>query len=1126
MRNFLLFFLFACSMGFAQVQNVTFTIDPPTFNEDEEITITVSNVDPTLWNAGQPDNIYLWAWYFDSNGDFGDNSPTNGEWTNSDDVQQLTNNGDGTYSYTLTPTTFYGATGMSRLGMLVKAKNGDGDKKSQDFLVDVGRFQANLTSPSSSPLVIASGETFNVAATASEASDFVLRGNGVQVNATSTPATNYSFDYSVTENTSFELDVTNNGETITLTFEVTVIPTVVEEALPAGLLDGLNPSTTADDTATFVLYAPGKEFVYLIGDFNNWETNSAYLMKKDPATDRFWLEVSGFTPRFNHTYQYLVDGTLNVADPYSTLILDEFNDQFINSTTYPDLPAYPEGKTDGAVTLMRLGDDPYNWQVTDFTAPDREDLVVYELLIRDFDELHSFDAVKARLDYLETLGINAIEFMPLNEFDGNESWGYNPSFHMALDKYYGTKDAFKSLVDECHRRGIAVFVDVVYNHASGQHPYFRMWNTSNGGFEGQASAENPFFNPTATHSYSVFNDFDHSSEATRDYVERTAKYWINEYKVDGFRWDLTKGFTQNCTGSDQETCTNSYNADRVEVLKLYADYQWEVDPDFYIIFEHLGFGGSAQEEDEWVSYRLDEGKGIMFWNKLTPPYNEATMGYHENGKSNFSAVSYKVKGWTTPANVSYMESHDEERLMFKNLEFGNQDGSYSVKDLATALSRIETAGAFFFTVPGPKMIWQFGELGYEVSIDFNGRTGNKPIRWEYFDEPDRKAIYDTWADLINLKLNEPIFQTEDFTLDLGNSNGLKKIHLALETAADDEIKYVTIIGNFGVIPQNINPEFQETGVWYEFLNDNLKLIVTDANETIRLLPGEFRIFGNNPTALFPNNNPPDQDNDGVLDANDVCPDTPFGTTVGVDGCEVFTLPSNNFAVKSESETCRNSNNGSIEITAQQNLNYTATLNSASTNESVNFTENAVFSDLQAGDYAVCITVEGQDDYEICFDLTITEPEDLSVFSRVNSEAKNVTLTLEGSDVYYIELNDEVYETTQSEITLNLSAEINRLKVKTAKDCQGIYEETIRLSNQILLHPNPSQGGMVTLDLGITDTKPATIRIFNISGQEVMRLFRSLENGRMLFNTDPLPAGVYLIKVDANNSSANLKFIKQ
>jgi pullulanase/glycogen debranching enzyme len=471
-------------------------------------------------------------------------------------------------------------------------------------------------------------------------------------------------------------------------------------------------------------------------------------------------------------------------------------------------------------------------------------LVIYELLIRDFDALHSFDAVKARLDYLQNLGINAIEFMPVNEFDGNESWGYNPSFHMALDKYYGSATAFKQLIDECHTRGIAVIIDVVYNHASGQNPYYRMWNTDNGGYGGQASNDSPFFNPTTTHAYSVFNDLNHSKQATRDYIKRTTQYWIDEYKIDGFRWDLTKGFTQNCTSSD-EGCTGAYQSDRVAVLKEYADYQWEVNSDFYVIFEHLG---GNTEETEWVNYRLGEGKGILMWGNHNGNYSEATMAYHDGGKSDFSWISYKNRGWTVPANIGYMESHDEERLMVKNLSSGNSSGGYDVTTLATALNRIELAGAFYFTVPGPKMVWQFGELGYDISINQNGRVSNKPILWNYFTEPNRKDVYDSWAFLIGLKKKYDIFRTNNFVLDVANINGLKSIHLTND-AVNPDIKHITIIGNFGVTTQSINPAFQQTGTWYNLLDNNTTITVTDVNATITLQPGEFKIYGSNQATL-------------------------------------------------------------------------------------------------------------------------------------------------------------------------------------------------------------------------------------------------------------------------------------
>jgi hypothetical protein len=232
------------------------------------------------------------------------------------------------------------------------------------------------------------------------------------------------------------------------------------------------------------------------------------------------------------------------------------------------------------------------------------------------------------------------------------------------------------------------------------------------------------------------------------------------------------------------------------------------------------------------------------------------MGYHDGGKSDFSWIDYKNRNWTVPANVSYMESHDEERLMYKNLEFGNSAGTYNVKDLSTALEREKIAGAFYFTVPGPRMIWQFGELGYDFSINRcengtisnNCRLSNKPIRWDYADDPERKAVYDIWADLIKLRLQEPIFRTSNFSVDASATSGLKKIQLT-DDSAGAVLKYVTIIGNFGVTTQSIDPKFQKTGIWYDLLDNNAELSVSNVNQNISLEPGEFRVYGSSQVAL-------------------------------------------------------------------------------------------------------------------------------------------------------------------------------------------------------------------------------------------------------------------------------------
>jgi len=180
-----------------------------------------------------------------------------------------------------------------------------------------------------------------------------------------------------------------------------------------------------------------------------------------------------------------------------------------------------------------------------------------------------------------------------------------------------------------------------------------------------------------------------------------------------------------------------------------------------------------------------------------------------------------------------MESHDEERLMFKNLEYGNSSGTYNTKDLNTALARMEEAAAFFLTVPGPKMIWQFGELGYDYSIDFNGRVGNKPVRWDYLQDPNRQKLYKVYSAIGQLRKSSPAFTTENYNLDV--SGAVKRIWLS---HSDMD---VMILGNFEVTDQTGTPSFQSTGMWYDYFTGD-SINVTDVNMSIALSPGEFHIY--------------------------------------------------------------------------------------------------------------------------------------------------------------------------------------------------------------------------------------------------------------------------------------------
>lgn len=844
--------LFILANVFGQI---SYTITPNPFNETDAITLTVpgNQIDESAWGVSN-NAIYIWTWSLDTNYQNSQDCPTNGSWNNSNELNRLSYNAaTDTYSLSFTPTTFYARTGIGRFGFLLKDKTG-AHQTSPDIFVNVGVLNLTMTNPAANSLTsVPAGNSINITATTSVNATFQLKANGTVVHSTSTASTSYSYNYTVTGDANMELIATDaNSNSKNATFILQVPRNVVSEAIPAWIRQGINYHPTDNTKVGLALYAPSKNFVHVIGSFNNWTVNDAYLMKRDTTNpDLYWIELSGLTPQQLYTFQYRTNDLRKVADPYSPQILSSYDDQYISSTTYPNLPAFPAGQG-FEVSMFKTGQTPYNWQVTNFQRPAKENLVLYELLLRDFTQEKNWQSLINKISYLKNLNINAIELLPIMEFEGNLSWGYNTSFHYALDKAYGTPEKFKEFIDLCHQNGIAVILDIAFNHATGRSPLARLWNIDpDGDGYGDIAANNPYFNQVPKHSYNVFNDFNHTSPSTKYYVERCLQQWLTEYHVDGFRWDLTKGFTQSCSEND-ETCTNAYQQDRVDILKYYADKQWALDPNSYMIFEHLG---TDAEEQQWANYRVAEGKGVMMWNNQNGSYNQNTMGYKEN--SNFDRMNHTLHGFSEMRALGYGESHDEERLMFKNLAYGAVNGSYDVKNLNTALDRMKAFGATFFTIPGPKMIWQFGELGYEFSINrcANGtinsgcRTDEKPIAFTlgYDTDVNRKAVYDIWAKIINLRNVYPVFKSKTYTVESNNlandPNGLITRIYVYDNAITNGVKNVVVLANYTTAVQSVVPYFPYVGQWQNLMDNSLSNI-TSTTAPITLQPGEFRIFGN------------------------------------------------------------------------------------------------------------------------------------------------------------------------------------------------------------------------------------------------------------------------------------------
>ncbi|MFT7196710.1 MAG: 1,4-alpha-glucan branching enzyme [Marinoscillum sp.] len=805
----LIFFIFQILWVSAQSAAITPTIQPDFFSPDEQIEITYDVTGNAL--SGLSD-AYLWLWLPDNtSASIPSNvnpANTNATATNPAKFTKVENGGQVFFkiSITLTDFTSQPKESITKVGILLKG-NDWSDGQTTDFVFDItSGYALKVVSPIGNFKFYNADATVKFDASASESSEFTLYHDDVVVTSVNAVT---QFDYSfsvVADGAAHELylEATNGTTTKSFKHAYVVDPQSEISPIPSGLKNGANYK---DGTSlTLVLTAPNKSNVYVLGDFNDWSLNQAYLMKKDG--EKFWIDISGLTSGKEYLYQYLIDGKVTIADPYTNKVISSFDDgQIREENRYPNLIAFPEAGFQ-EVSVINTAKTPYNWTDDTFQKPAKEKLVIYELLVRDFTEDRSYRAVIDRLDYLDSLGINAIELMPVNEFEGNLSWGYNPSFKLAVDKFYGTENDLKELVDKAHSRGIAVILDMVMNHHFGRSPLVKM--DASGDF-GPPTSTNPWFNVTPKHDFNVGYDFNHESQYTKEYLDEVVTYWTREYHVDGYRFDLSKGFTQKNTLGNVGLW-GQYDASRVAILERMADVIWEQDPETYVILEHLG---DNSEEKVLADY------GMMLWGHMNSVYRSTAKG----NASDIGWLYHGERSWSKPHVVGYMESHDEERVMW--------DLARSSKNsFEDQMNRLKLNAAFFFLVPGPKMVWQFGEFGYDVELN-DDRLAIKPTKWEYLEDKERLRLFATYQSLINLKTKTDLIDDANFTWEPEGS--IKWINYG-----GSGTKF-SVFGNFSKTEKTGNPHFVQAGDWYDYFTGE-KISISDPNEEIELRPGEFYIY--------------------------------------------------------------------------------------------------------------------------------------------------------------------------------------------------------------------------------------------------------------------------------------------
>lgn len=269
----------------------------------------------------------------------------------------------------------------------------------------------------------------------------------------------------------------------------------------------------------------------------------------------------------------------------------------------------------------------------------------------------------------------------------------------------------------------------------------------------------------------------------------------------------------------------------------------------------------------------------------------------------------------------------------------------------------------------------------------------------------------------------------------------------------------------------------------------------------------------------------DDDNDGIIDDKDDCPATPFGDAVDLFGCSVFRLPIDNFSISTTGETCRNSNNGKINVTAIETYNYIATLTGNEESKTYKFTNTLEIRNVRAETYEFCLTIESQHDYKQCYTLVITEPEDLVVIPVEGLSGGRIAYQMSGGSNYVIDFNGLVFETNDDYISLSLEDGHNSIRIKTDVDCQGMFEETIFLSDDILLFPIPFEN-YLHVNLGNNQTGEIQIDIYSTSGILVRSGKYQAQNGNIDIETSSLASGVYVIDLKRKEGQTSFKIVKE
>jgi len=533
----------------------------------------------------------------------------------------------------------------------------------------------------------------------------------------------------------------------------------------------------SDGTVTFALHAPEKKSVSVIGDFNNWSPDALPMTSDDEGT---WTAVLELKPGTYH-YQYLIDGEMALADPYARDVL------------WQDGEGQETWRPERAFSVLEIGETPFVWTATNYVRPSLDNLVVYEFHLEDFlGGAGGFTGMIDRLDYIKDLGFTAIGPMPVTEFTGSKSWGYNPSFHFAPETSYGTPNELKQLIDAAHQRGLAVIMDFVLNHMDQNSALFKLY--------GEDYDTSPYFHKFEGENWG-FPDIEQTNRVIRRYAADVIQYWLTEYRVDGIRYDATR-FTGWSGYNDWGASWFAFIGRRTDLTSFHIAEHMPSDPE---LINQTDMDTTWHDYFRWRLRDMIE-HGYVDRNEIENIFNPVRIGF-TNGLQ----------------RMAYVESHDEERVMYELKQRGFAGPERE--------RRCITATALTLTVPGTVMIYsgqEFGEFTKKV-------VGENPIQWSLLESPSGQIIFDATKKLVKLRTSHPALQHGDITfLHQGQPEGMT----AFRRDADQQA--VIVCANLGRGANTMDIAFD--GTWSNLLTGAVFTEPEGVTRAVALEAGESAVF--------------------------------------------------------------------------------------------------------------------------------------------------------------------------------------------------------------------------------------------------------------------------------------------